>query len=433
MLKQFRQSLITRLMMYFLIAGFLFVLLFALNIAHGLKVHFKQEILPNIAQYLEYVTQDIGSPPDLQKARQLTENLSFELTIKGTDLNWQSHENTISINQLQLEAGPEPYQKYQTAHYLENNYVLLQHGDYKYLYIIGKPFKGARHTRSLGLIVIIIFSMLMLFFLIRSSLKPLKVIGAGVRNIAEGDLENPIMVKQSTEFNRLANGINDMALQIKSMLEGKQQLLLAISHELRSPLTRAKVNLALLGENAMTQALQDDVNEMEALIGQILESERLNQRHAVLNKSEFYLDQLVEEVISSYFADAGVTCELESLKINADKTRLILLIKNLLDNAIKYTQQGSQPPVIRVYEKNTSIIIEVSDSGCGIEADELDKITQAFYRIDKARQRSTGGFGLGLYLCQLIVSAHHAEMNISSEHQAGTLVKVSFPEKLIPE
>jgi signal transduction histidine kinase len=253
------------------------------------------------------------------------------------------------------------------------------------------------------------------------------VIGTGVRNIAEGDLESPIVVKQSTEFNRLANGINDMALQIKSMLEGKQQLLLAISHELRSPLTRAKVNIALLEENAMTQALQDDVNEMEALIGQILESERLNQRHAVLNKSEFYLDQLVEEVISSYFADAGVTCELESLKINADKTRLILLIKNLLDNAIKYTEQDSQPPVIRVYEKNTSIIIEVSDSGCGIEADELDNITQAFYRIDKARQRSTGGFGLGLYLCQLIVSAHHAKMNISSEHQAGTLVKVSFP------
>jgi len=428
MLKQFRKSLITRLIMYFLIAGFLFVLLFAVNISHGLKVHFKQEILPNIAQYLEYVTEDIGSPPNLHKAGQLTQNLSFELSIRGADLNWKSSSNIPEINQLQLEQGPEPYQKYKIAHYLEHNYVLLQFGDYEYLYVIGKPFKGSRHIRSLGLILIIIFSLLVLFYLIRSSLKPLKVIGTGVKNIAAGDLDSPIVVNQTTEFDRLAKGINDMAFQIKSMLEGKQQLLLAISHELRSPLTRAKVNLALLEESPGTLALQEDINEMEALISQILESERLNQRHAVLNKSEFYLDKLVEEVINLYFPEAGISCELEPLKLTADKTRIILLIKNLIDNAIKYTEQGGQPPVVRVYAKNSIIIVEVKDYGCGIETSELEKITQAFYRIDKARQRSTGGFGLGLYLCQLIVSVHHATMNISSGQQAGTLVKVGFPQ-----
>jgi len=414
--------------MYFLIAGFLFVVLFAVNISHGLKVHFKQEILPNIAQYLEYVTEDIGSPPNLHKASQLTQNLSFELSIRGADLNWKSNDHIPEINQLQLEEGPEPYHKYKIAHYLEHNYVLLEYAGYEYLYVIGKPFKGSRHKRSLGLIMIIIFSLLVLFYLIRSSLKPLKVIGAGVKNIADGDLDSPIVVNQTTEFDRLAKGINDMAFQIKSMLEGKQQLLLAISHELRSPLTRAKVNLALLEQSPGTLALQEDVNEMEALIAQILESERLNQRHAVLNKSEFYLDQLVEEVISLYFADAGITCELESLKLTADKTRIILLIKNLVDNAIKYTDQASPVPVVLVYAEKSSIIFEVKDSGCGIEAAEVENITQAFYRIDKARQRSTGGFGLGLYLCQLIVSAHHATMKITSEQQTGTLVKVEFPE-----
>ena len=426
MLKQFRQSLITRLMMYFLIAGILFVVLFVINMVHGLRVHFKQEILPNIAQYLEYVTQDIGSPPDLNKAMELTQNLSFELRIKGGKLRWQSRDNIPEIELLQFETGPEPYLNYKVAHYRGSNYVLLQYGEYEYLYVIGKLFKGSKNKRSLGLIIVIIISMLVLFFLIRSSLNPLKVISAGVKNIADGDLESPIEVHQSTEFNRLANGINDMALQISSMLEGKQQLLLAISHELRSPLTRAKVNLALLEENSITLALQEDVNEMEALISQILESERLNQRHAVLNITEIQLDQLVTEVIALYFADAGITCELEPVKLNADKTRIILLIKNLLDNAIKYTEQGSQPPVVRVFRESSSVILEISDSGCGIEPSELDKITQAFYRIDKARQRSTGGFGLGLYLCQLIVLAHAANMTISSQHQVGTQVKVIF-------
>ena len=427
MLKQLRQSLITRLMMYFLIAGFLFVLLFAINMAHGLRVHFKQEILPNIAQYLSYIAQDIGTPPDLQKAQSLSENLSFKLKITGNGSSWQSSEKIPPLNQLDFETGPEPYQGYRVAHYLGNNYVLLEYGDYRYLYVIGKLFKGSRSQRSLGLIIVIIFSMSVLFFLIRSSLKPLKVIGAGVKNIAEGDLDSPIEVRQSTEFNRLANGINDMAMQIKSMLESKQQLLLAISHELRSPLTRANVNLALLEKNSTTQALQDDVNEMEALISQILESERLNQRYVVLNKSEIQLDQLVTEVIGLFFSEAGISTQLEPVKINADKTRLILLVKNLLDNAIKYSQQGSQPPLVRLYFDADNIVLEVEDYGCGITPEELEQITQPFYRVDKARQRSTGGFGLGLYLCQLIVAAHNATMTFSSVENQGTLVKVSMP------
>ncbi len=429
MLKQLRQSLITRLMLYFFIASILFVALFAINMIFSLKVHFEQEILPNIAQYLVYMTEDIGSPPDLVKASVMAKKLSFELKITGRDINWQSSESLLSLEVLNLEAGPEPYQAFQLAFHHGNNYVLLDHGEYQYLYVIGKPFKDSRSHRSLGLIIIIILSMLVLFYLIRSSLKPLKIIGAGVKVIAEGDLDSPIKVQKSTEFNRLANGINDMAQQIKSMLEGKQQLLLAISHELRSPLTRAKVNLVLLDETSGTQALQEDLNEMETLIGQILESERLNQHHAILNKSELDLQQLIEQVIHSYFEDAGIIAELQPLKLEADKTRLILLIKNLIDNAIKYTEQASSPPVVRCYAEDATIILEIIDSGCGIDSSELEKITQAFYRIDKARQRSTGGFGLGLYLCQLIVSAHNATMKISSRSQGGTLVKVVFPDQ----
>lgn len=427
MLKQLRQSLITRLMMYFLITGFLFIILFALNISHGLKVHFKQEVLPNIAQYLSYIAQDIGSPPDLKKAQRLSKNLSFELRINGNGLNWQSNQKIPALNQLHLEAGPEPFQDYQVGHHRNNNYVLVKFGDYEYLYVIGKLFKGSRGQRSLGLIIIIIVSMLVLFFLIRSSLKPLETIGAGVSRIGQGDLDSQVEVQKSTEFNRLANGINEMSLQIKSMLEGKQQLLLAISHELRSPLTRAKVNLALLPEDLTTQALQEDVNEMEALISQILESERLNQHHAILNLSDFELDKLVVDVIDRYFSDAAISCKLTPLTMHADKTRMILLIKNLVDNALKYTSQGRPAPEVRIYADKASVTLQVNDSGCGIAAKELDQITQAFYRVDKARQRKTGGVGLGLYLCQLIVKAHKASMSIQSTVNKGTSVKVIFP------
>lgn len=424
MLKQIRQSLITRLMMYFLIAGLVFVILFGINIAHGLRVHFKQEILPNIAQYLTYIALDIGSPPDLQKAQLLSDNLSFELSISGPDVNWQSHQNLASIDSLKLEQGPEPYQEYRIAHRRGNNFVALKVGDYEYMYVIGRLFKGKSYQRNIGLIILVILSMALLFLLIRSSLKPLKKIASGVNDIAQGDLEHPIKVHGSTEFKDLSKGINDMALQIKSMLEGKHQLLLAISHELRSPITRAKVNLELMTDQSVKQALVDDISEMEDLITQILESERLNQQHAVLNKTEIQLDELVNDVIQKYFPDAGIKSELESVTLFADKTRLVLLVKNLLDNALKYSVDSESPPKISIKKEASSVVLEVEDKGSGMSNEELEKITQPFYRIDPARLRSTGGVGLGLSLCQLIVQAHEGEMTFKSKIGKGTVVRV---------
>lgn len=430
MFKQIRQSLIIRLMMYFLFAGLLFVLLFGIKFAHGIKVHFKQEILPNIDQYLSYIARDIGSPPDLERAERLTRNLSFELRISGPGINWRSHENIPLVSQLQFEAAPEPYHKYRIARHKRNNYVVLQAGEYEYMYVMGTLFKGPRHQRNLGFIVIVILSLLLLFWLIRRSLKPLETIAQGVERIGRGVLDTPIERRGSTEFKQLSEGINKMALEIESMLQGKQQLLLAISHELRSPLTRAKVNVELMPEQVSRQALIEDLNEMQGLITLILESERLDQRHAVLNKTEIELDQLITKVIQQFFQPLQIDTELEALSIRADTTRLSLLIKNLLDNALKFSSQTERPPVIRCYRDQTSICLEVEDYGCGMNQQELEQISMAFYRADPARQRTTGGFGLGLYLCRLIVQAHGGKIQFHSQSGQGTRVQVCLPDHL---
>ncbi|MDJ0833984.1 MAG: HAMP domain-containing sensor histidine kinase [Gammaproteobacteria bacterium] len=428
MLKRLRQSLITRLMLYFVLVGILIMVLFGVNFAHGLRVHFKQEILPNIAQYLDYIVQDIGTPPDLQKAAELTQDLSFELAIVGPDLNWQSTGRMARYQQLEFENAPAPYQQFQIAHRRGLNFVVYEVQGYDFVFAIGRPFKGQREQRNIGLFVAVLLSMLVLFLLIRSSLKPLQTIGEGVKRIGDGDLDSHLDIRNSIEFQRLADGINAMARQIESMLEGKQQLLLAISHELRSPLTRARVNLELMPEHPAKQALIDDCNEMEALINQILESQRLNQRHAVLNKTEFQLDELINEILQSYFSQQQIDSQLQPLEYVADRTRISLLIKNLLDNAVKYSGPDDPPPQIRLYAEPSAVIVEVEDFGIGMAEAELDKITQAFYRIDQARQRSTGGFGLGLYLCMLIVNAHQGQMTFTSSVEQGTLVRVTLPK-----
>jgi len=429
MLKQIRQSLITRLMMYFLLVGFLFIVLFGINFAHGIRVHFKQEILPNIAQYLGYIVDDIGTPPDLQRARELTRSLSFQLRITGPDVSWSSQDSKPPLTMLDFERAPKPYEKFRVARHKRQNYVLLKVGDYEYLYVIGPDFKGQRQQRSLFFFATILGSLLILFWLIRRSLKPITGINEGVQRIGQGDLKQSIQPEGSSEFKNLAQGINNMAEQIDSMLQSKQQLLLAISHELRSPLTRARVNLELLPEHENRQALVDDLNEMQDLISLILESERLHQHHAVLNKTEFQLDNLIKQVINQFFSNDSITIELEPVTIEADQTRLSLLVKNLLDNAIKYSSQDDPVPSVRLFHDDGHVLLEVEDFGMGMEKEDLAQVTQAFYRVDSARQRNTGGFGLGLYLSQLIVKAHAGEMSFTTEPGQGTCVKVSLPVK----
>ena len=87
LLARARHSLITRLMLYFIITVLLTLAVFAINFAYTIRVHFKQEILPNVAQYMEYIIEDIGTPPDLAKARRLSDGLFFELVIQGPDVN----------------------------------------------------------------------------------------------------------------------------------------------------------------------------------------------------------------------------------------------------------------------------------------------------------------------------------------------------------
>jgi signal transduction histidine kinase len=419
-------------MLYFLVTGVLVIVLFGINLAQNIKQHFKQEVLPNIVQYLDYIVQDIGSPPDINKARRLSDGLAFELSIQGPDINWQSHSKIPDISQLSFEAVPAPYQRYQVAFERGNNYLMLEKGGYTYLYVVGRLFKSGSHHNNFPLLVIFIATLVFLFVLIRHSLKPLKSINDAVVRIGQGDLLQPLELTGSIEFKHLGQGINEMSQQIHSMLEAKQQLLLAISHELRSPLTRARVNLEFIADDATRQALVDDIREMEGLIALILESERLNHPHAILNRTDFQLDEMIKQLLSEFFTDKEIKSNLITVSINADRSRLELLVKNLLDNAFKYSSETDECPEIRLIKCQQQIVIEVEDHGCGMARVDLDQATQAFYRADPARQRATGGYGLGLYLCQKIVDAHKAEMVIQSQLGEGTCVQVKLPSSEIP-
>ena len=118
---------------------------------------------------------------------------------------------------------------------------------------------------------------------------------------------------------------------------------------------------------------------------------------------------------------------LTAISLGVDELRFKLLLKNRIDNALQYSREPDAHIEVNLRREPKAAILEVVDQGIGIAATDIPRLTEAFYRPDSARQRNTGGYGLGLYLCQLIVDAHGGVLRIESVPGKGTRVVVSLP------
>jgi signal transduction histidine kinase len=258
----------------------------------------------------------------------------------------------------------------------------------------------------------------MAWITVRRQLAPLRSIGAGVEAFGRGHFDVPIPVSRNDELGDLAQRVNGMARNLSGMLEAKRALLLAISHELRSPLTRARVNAELLEPSGERSALLRDLGEMRDLITQLLESERLASGHSALLPEPTDLAALVHDVVSTQFAGQDLTLDLQPVAgpPAVDAMRMRLLLRNLLANALRHSAGAAQPPQVFVRrEADDRIALGVRDhgpDGAALADEQLAQLGQAFYRPDSARTRGGGGVGLGLYLCRLVAQAHGGELRI---------------------
>ena len=421
------QSLVFRLLFYFLLAILALALVLAFSFSQRLRPHVEQQLLPNVERYLDYLVADIGNPPDLEVARQLARSLPFEIRIEGPGIEWNSSPVIEPIASYAFKPAPAPYESIYYSHRRSRELVLIRRNDLQYLFVVDDGFRRGSERRHWLLFTALGTILVLLYFGIRRLFRPIAALSDQVRKIGEGDLQQTVDPGNRGELGMLAAGVNQMSAQIRSMLENKSGLLLAISHELRSPLTRMRVNLELLEDSEIKPGLIEDIRVMESLLAAILESEKLTSGHAPLAKKPVQLDRLVEEVVDSHPGRDRIRCQLIPLRLEVDELRVKLLLKNLLDNALQYSADTNQAVEVCLTASENRAVLAVIDRGIGIAAEELSRLGEAFFRPDSARGRSTGGYGLGLYLCRLICDAHEGDLHIESEPGKGTRVEVRLP------
>lgn len=247
------------------------------------------------------------------------------------------------------------------------------------------------------------------------------------------------------EKNRLKGAVlvlHDIT-EMKKMENMRRDFVANVSHELRTPITSIRGFAETLldddfddeeGRKEFLHIIYNESNRMQLLIEDLLTLSRLEQDNFQLVLNDINIGELLKDIIFSYEIKAkekNLTIDFsveEGLSFKAERGKVKQIFINLLDNAIHYTPEGgSVSLLIKSIEEN--ILIQVSDTGIGIDQEALPRIFERFYRIDKARSRNTGGTGLGLAIVKHIVDVHEGKIEIESEVNNGTKVKIYLPKK----
>ena len=422
-----RKSLFFRLLAIFGVTVVLFIVIIFVSLQ---TISDESDAIETIPDYftrnIESIIQDIGTPPNLANAMRLADELDWTIDIRNPIMQWSSDaQNRLDVDEAVYSESLTTDAELRTIG--GEDIIRVQRGGYDFF-----MYRRAQNANNLFIIyvgVAIAIGILFLnYLLVNRMLDPVRLLRRGAERIQNGDLGYRVKSNRQDELGELTESINHMADSLQSMLEAKRQLLMAISHELRTPITKAKLRMELMPDNEEKNQLKEDIDEIDLLISDLLEAERLNNEHAVLVSESVKFAEFIQGV-TEQFSDyeAGLTLEMpeEDQEFTIDKLRVRLLITNLLNNAMRHGEEN--PISVKVSFEDGKGIVEVIDRGEGISEEHLSQISEPFYRADSSRQRNTGGFGLGLYLCRLISQAHGGEMIISSKIGDGTHITVNLP------
>lgn len=432
MFKRHTQSLSGKLTLLFVGMTILLVLLSALFIGSAFKKNFHTTLRPHLDKYLEYLLDELGNPPNIIQARKIAKDTRVEIQFYSSDKRWSTNTHQLGIidlNDIEFHKKFDSGRfKYSFGEYKNYEVMMNKNDTETVLFILPHP-KSHFNSRTILHFVVLIAVLGLFYHATKRIFLPINSIKDGIKQIGDGDLEYRLNINRKDELGELAGHINTMADDIQSMLDAKRQLLLAISHELRSPLTRAKIATAMLKDTTQQKNINRDLQEMENLIEEIIETERLSSRHYKLNKLEFDLVETIEEIVNIYSEKIVFTKkQISSDKIVADQSRIKLLLRNIIDNAVRHTPEGAEKVLVQFDIVDNDVTITVTDHGEGIPEEHLPRILEPFYRVDPSRQRKSGGYGLGLYLCRAICEAHGGTLNIESTLNLGTSVKIIIPK-----
>ena len=301
-----------------------------------------------------------------------------------------------------------------------------------------------RNQSNILFIMITIILTILIYFSTRFFIETLKNVLGVIIKMSEGHFDQRIDVRgiRHNEITDLALACNNMAERLEQVDTSRQNFVSNVSHELKTPLSSMKV----LSESILLQKdvpkemyiefLEDitsEIDRMTEIINDLLTLVKLDQKEIPITFIETELNQLIIDITKrmkpladSKEIELNYILMKEKILADIDKTKFVLAISNLVENAIKYTAEKGLI-TITIDSDYQNVFLSVSDTGIGIAEEEINKIFERFYRVDKTRNRETGGTGLGLSITHATILMHNGSIKVSSKEQKGTTFLVCIP------
>jgi signal transduction histidine kinase len=337
--------------------------------------------------------------------------------------------------QLSITTAAEWDNKITTPHYWLLDRLFPQDKPLQFSYLLSSGnwlnvyFQGSKHSFALqGLMIfleaLVLLLMLYSFWIVERFNEPLKNFIQMTNNFKAhlpmklAENKGPLAIRE------MAQAMNKLQLQVDQLLAERTEMLIAISHDLRMPLTRLKLRTEGINETLIQDKALRDIDEMNTMISQILYYAKQTQVPIEFNKIDIttLLLTLQDELL-----DMGhqlqFKCPTPSVIGFGDAALLKRALNNILQNAIRYSTQIT----LSLRSTNQTIVIQISDNGPGIPADDLEKVLNPFYRVNTARTHEGGNIGLGLTISHTIVERLHGHLTLNNQSPSGLCVTITLP------
>jgi len=338
--------------------------------------------------------------------------------------NWQRESYISTVSPIRIDGKIKGYvYMFQNTDSIQNMIYKLKH----HFIVVG--------------ILSVFLTIITIAFLSRVITIPLIRMKQATEKLSKGDFSVRLHVKGEDELAELGKAIQTLARDLEYLKKERKEFLASISHELRTPLTYIKgyADIAKrpnIGEEEREKYLSiiyEEAEHMQKLVKDLFELAKMDQHSFQIHKEPTnlcaFLRKVYEKMHPAFQAknmSLVYHCE-GNITVHIDQKRFEQVMMNLLDNALKYSDQGSTVSIdVRAEKKN--VVIIVSDEGTGIPEEDLPHIFERLYRVDKSRSRASGGTGLGLAIVKEIIEAHGGSIYADSIYGKGTKMIITLPE-----
>jgi protein-histidine pros-kinase len=253
--------------------------------------------------------------------------------------------------------------------------------------------------------------------------RPIQQLSQAATELGDNVDRPPIEEVGTEEARQAARAFNRMQARLREQIAARGRFLAAVSHDLRTPLTRMRLRVERLAQDDKSQKLREDVREMSAMLDATLNYLRGEAQTEAPRMLDVYA--LVSSMVEDYQEQGlAITVSGAAAPIMAQATALQRCLMNLMENALRYGEQAS----VEVRESEAQLIIEIRDRGAGIPADKLEAVMEPFYRLESSRNKATGGVGLGLSIAREAIQRQGGGLSLRNAEEGGLIATVTLPK-----